>query len=111
LIGKPTASAGTSASSAHDEENDAGHHGHVIARHKSTKNLNVVYQRLTDHSLPTIQDREANGTLRQAIVLPLYIAALTVLLVVVCCGFLWPVWSEDARKRQVALAGALLGDD
>jgi hypothetical protein len=41
----------------------------------------------------------------------LYLLALLVLLVVVCCGFLWPVWSEDARKRQVALAAALLGED
>jgi hypothetical protein len=56
---------------------------------------------------------QARGTkrLRKELELWLYLAALTVLLVVVCCGFLWPVWSEDARKRQAALAAALLGDD
>jgi hypothetical protein len=49
--------------------------------------------------------------LRQPLLPWLYLLALLVLLVVVCCGFLWPVWSEDARKRQVALAAALLGED
>jgi hypothetical protein len=54
--------------------------------------------------------RQKSG-LRHELELWLYLAALTVLLVVVCCGFLWPIWSEDARKRQVALAATVLGDD
>jgi hypothetical protein len=31
--------------------------------------------------------------------LPLDLAALLVIIVVVSCGFLWPIWSEDARKQ------------
>jgi hypothetical protein len=39
--------------------------------------------------------------------LPLYLSALFVLIVLVCCGFLWPIWSDDARNRRATMASLL----
>ena len=64
-----------------------------------------------DYCQPLARETKLPARLRQELELWLYLAALTVLLVVVCCGFLWPVWSEDARKRRLGIMAALAGDD
>ena len=48
---------------------------------------------------------------RRALELPLYIAALVLVLLSVFGMLLWPTWSERERRRRRAIVDALTGDE
>jgi hypothetical protein len=48
--------------------------------------------------------------LRQALALPLYTAALVVILLSLFGMMLWPAWSEGERRRRLAIVDSLTKD-